>query len=178
MPRHLSDAMIVDAVEGGGAAAAQEHVVSCSQCARKVADARSTLEGVRGTVVPEPPEEYFAALRREIGRRIDSEAPGRMGWERWLWLPALALGGAMALVLALGHVERAGAPAPTLPAWTAVPANEDLAMTALSGLGPSPEDVPYATGDAGLADEVAALSEEESVALVQALRAEMRSGAL
>ncbi len=179
MTRHLSDEMALEAVDGVPGDEAKAHLAACAECDLRVEELRSTLHAVRGSGVPEPPAEYFAALRREVRRRIDAEPAGGR-WRTWLWLPALASGGAMALIVALALAPAQGgrvAP-PTLPAWTAAPVDEDVALTAVRGLGPTPEDVAVATGQLGIADEVVSLSDEESADLVQAVRTEIRSGAL
>jgi anti-sigma factor RsiW len=179
MTRHLSDEMALEAVDGGARDEAKAHLGACTQCELRVEELRSTLHALHGSGVPEPPAEYFTALRREVRRRIDAE-PGGGWWRTWRWLPALATAGAMALIvaLALAPGQRGRVAPATIPAWTAAPADEDVALTAVRGLGPTPEDVALATGQLGIADEVVSLSDEESADLVQAVRTEIRSGAL
>jgi hypothetical protein len=179
MTRHLSDEMALEAVDSGPRDEAKAHLAACAECELKVEELRSTLHAVRAFGVPEPPAEYFAALRREVRRRIDAEPAGGW-WRTWLWLPVLATAGAMALIvaLALAPAQRGRVAPPALPAWTAAPADEDVALTALRGLEPTPEDVAVATGQLGIANEVVSLSDEESADLAQAVRTEIRSGAL
>jgi hypothetical protein len=178
MERHLSDEMALDVVESGPREQTRAHVAACAECGQKIEDLRTALHAVRGAAAPEPPPEYFARLGREIGRRIDSE-PSAAGWRAWLWVPALAVAGAAALYLAVLPPAQSGPGAdPTLPAWTATSADEDIVMTALVGLEPTAEDVAVATGQGGIANEVAGLSEDESVAVAGALQTAIRSGAL
>ncbi len=179
MERHLSDEMAMDVVENGPREPTRAHVAACAECGQKIEDLRTVLDAVRGAAVPEPPPEYFARLGREVGRRIDAE-PSAAGWRAWLWVPALGVAGAAALFVAvpLGPAQGGRGSDPTLPAWTATAADEDIAMTALVGLEPTAEDVAVATGQVGIANEVAGLSEDESVALAGAVQTAILRGAL
>jgi hypothetical protein len=178
MTRHLSDEMAVDLALGALPDASQAHLANCVDCGRKIEEMRETLDAVRADRMDEPSAEYFVAFRRHLGRRIAESAEGR--WRPLLWLPALAVAGAMALVLALavGPGEGPRPSASLLPAWTPASADEGLAFTAVRGLEPTPEDVAVATGQLGIANEVAGLSDDESADLAQAVKTEIRSGAL
>jgi hypothetical protein len=175
MSRHLQDDALLDAVEHEGSESAREHLQSCGECASKVASLRHALEAVRGAVAPEPPPEYWGTLRRQIALRVQESEPRRLSW---MWVPGLALAaGVLALALALPQGARR-IPVRTVPAWSAVSPGEDTVMTALQGLGPSREDLAAVIGTTTVAEEVASLSDEERAELSQALRADMKGGAL
>jgi anti-sigma factor RsiW len=174
MSKHLQDHGLLDAVEGEGTEDAREHLRSCGECASKVEGLRHTLEAVRDAGAPEPPPEYWDALRRQIARRVQEGEPRRSSW---LWVPGLALAaGALGVALVLPAARRATIQ--TLPAWSAIRADEDTVMTALRGLEPSGEDLESVGGTTSVVEEVASLSDEEGVELSRALRAEMKGGAL
>lgn len=177
MSRHLQDEALLDMVEHAGSDEARGHLRACPECASRVADLRRTLEAVRDAGVPEPPPAYWGALRREIARQVGEGESSHAWTSVRFWAPGLALAGALgvALVMAPSTIR---APHPTVPAWSAVPENEETVMTALQGLEPSSEDLASAAGAATIADEVAGLSDEERLELTQALRVEMKGGTL
>ena len=174
MPKHLSDDALLDAAERAGTEV-PEHLLSCVECRSKVEELRGAFEAVRSAGAPEPPPEYWTAFRRQVAARVREEEPRRAFR---LWVPALALAaGALVLALALPRGARE-APPRNLPAWSAIPADEETVMTAVQGLQPSREDVAAVIGTSTVAEEVANLSDEERVELSRALRAEMKGGAL
>jgi hypothetical protein len=127
--------------------------------------------------VPEPPGLYWEVLRRNVGRRI-AEEPGRRSWRGWM-LP-LAVATAAVLVLAMSFVGRpptASDSPPLLPAWSALPpVEEDERLAVVSGLAEG--ELPDWEEGRGLGAFVAGLSDEESEALVAALRVERPEGDL
>jgi hypothetical protein len=173
MSAHLSDRTMVDVLEGGGSPAQWGHVASCAACRTRVEEARAGRELASKAEVPEPPGLYWEALRRNVSRRIAEEPPRR---SRWSWLVPLVAGSAAVLVIALSL----GGPGPSevdalLPAWSALPpVEEDDDLSVVWGL----DDADLTDWDEGrgLGAFVAGLSDDESEALVAALRVERPEG--
>lgn len=172
MRRHLSDERVLDLAEGAGAAEERTHVEACGACASRVEAVREAMTLARRAEVPEPPPLYWEAMRRSVGRRIGEE-PRRS--PRWPWLLPLAAG-ALVVMLWSGHA-RGPAPVaePGLPAWTALPdADADPSLTVLEAvLEASGDDLDEASP---VRAQVAALTDEESQALVDALRVARNGG--
>lgn len=179
---HVSDDRMVDLLEDGGTPVDWAHVAGCQECRVRLEEARSALGLAMATDVPEPPGLYWEALRRNVSRRIGEEPPTRKPWG---W--ALPLAAAVAAVVVIGLVLPGQPPAPpkaaaTLPAWSALPpVEDDEGLAAVSGFtdgeGASLEWAELEEGR-GLGAFVASLSEEESEALVEALRVEEPGGDL
>jgi hypothetical protein len=171
---HLSDADLLDALEGGPGGASARHLAACSACAARLAEAREGLALARAASVPEPPAVYWQSFPRRVAEHLDAAGPQRRPWGGWLW-PAFAT--AAALVVAVLLVPRpvpeppvppATTPARALAAWSALPAAEkDPALPVLEALGP---DLDPALDCGGVAECVAELSDEESQDLVRLLR--------
>ena len=171
MSRHLSDESLLRLAQGEDADADRAHVLACARCAERVEEARAGLVLARRADVPEPSPLYWQAMRRNVGRRI-AEEPRRS--PAWAWLaPVLATAAAiLVVVLTTGRAHAPAAlPAPTLPAWSALPpAEDDVSLEVLEG-------VAIADGDLGTLDEgrgvgafLAGLSDEEYRALADSLR--------
>lgn len=170
MARHLSEKAFVDALDGAVDAASRGHLRECAVCAARVREMEQTLRLASNADVPEPSPLYWDSLRAQIGRRLDEERPAP--WWKRLWAPGLAAAAAAALVM-VSLVPRAPAPSPaarSLPAWSALPEEDDEALTVLGGLGPSDEEVESLAGDRGVAERIADMTDDESRALVEALR--------
>lgn len=177
MIRHLSDESLLRLAQGEGDAAGREHVLACGRCAGRVEDAREGLFLAQRADVPEPSPLYWEAMRRSVGRRI-AEEPRRS--PAWAWLaPVLATAGVvLVVVLTTGRAHApAVLPAPTLPAWSALPpAEEDVSLEVLEG-------VAIADGNLGTLDEgngvsafLAGLSDEEYRGLADSLRESGQGG--
>ena len=170
MRAHLSDQTMTDLLEGGGSPADWAHVASCPDCRDRLDAARSGLEMASSAEVPEPPGLYWEALRRNVSRRI-AEEPPRRSW--WGWLVPVAAASAAMVVIVLFLGGRSPSPsssAPLLPAWSALPpVEDDEGLAVVSGLA-GDQDLEWEEGR-GLGAFVASLSDEESEALVAALRA-------
>lgn len=172
---HISDERLTDLLEGRADAGALEHVSRCERCTGRLEAARFGLTQAHQADVPEPSPLYWEAFRRQVDRRVGAErAAVRMAWR-----PALAAAAALAAAFALlppsprGGVE----PAPTLPAWSALPpAAEDPGFAVLQGLGAEEEDLVGLTSQRGIAGLVAGLSQSERQDLARALQAELRGG--
>jgi hypothetical protein len=178
MAAHLSDKAMMDLLEGGGTARERKHLDSCPACASRLEEARAALELASRTDIPEPPGLYWEALRRNVSRRVAEEPPKRMGWG-WL-VPVAATAGALVVTFSL--VERPPAPtalAPTLPAWSALPpVEEDEDLFVVSGFAIGEDALIEWEEGQGLGAFVAALSDEDSEALVEALGVEQAEGEL
>ena len=171
---HVSDDRMVDLLENRGTPVDWAHVAGCQESRGRLDEARDAEALAAGIDVPEPPGLYWEALRRNVSRRIGAEPPARRPWG---WV--LPLAAAVAAVLVIGLVLPGRAPAPpraaaALPAWSALPPVEtDEGLAAVRGFadGDGVEWAELQEGQ-GLGAFVASLSDEESEALVEALRVE------
>lgn len=176
MGRHLSESEFVDLAEGLADPAARAHAESCEACQARAEALRETLGAVRDVPVPEPPSAYWEGFRGDVDRRIaQAEAPGWRAPRRWV--PALAGLAAAAAVAFVSYAPPVPAPQPTrpvpvLPAWSALPASEDVGLELIQALAPSPEDAASESCRAAY-DCLAALSDDESAAVAETLRQEL-----
>lgn len=172
---HLSDAALMDALEGAPAEGTRRHLEGCGRCRARLAAAEGGRREALGTELPEPPGAYWEAFRRRVSRRIDAEGRRtRLPLRAW---PALAAA-AILVVLAVVPTPRGAtgpgpAVEPRLPAWSALPpADEDGGLELLETVG-----IPDTALDgAALATSVASLDDDESRALAEALEAELGTG--
>jgi hypothetical protein len=181
MTTHLTEKAMTDVLEGGGSPVEWAHVASCRECRSRIEEARRGLDLAARTEVPEPPGMYWEALRRNVGRRI-SEESARPAWRGWL-APLVATAAALAIVVVV-IANRPEAPAVStqaVPAWSALPpVEEDAGLAVLTGLAAAEDGTELTDWEEGqgLGAFVASLSEEESEALVAALRVERPEGEL
>lgn len=175
---HVSDAELMDVLEGTAGRAASRHVEDCRECAARVEEASRGLSLARNADVPEPSPLYWESLRRQVGGQILERAP-QTPVRPWVLGPALALAASLvAAVSLLLPTSRVSAPqGPTLlPAWSALPsADEDEGLEVLRAMAPVADDLGTVTAGQGMADYVEDLSAEESLALADALREELSS---
>jgi hypothetical protein len=183
MTAHLTDKAMTDVLEGGGSPVEWAHVAACPECRSRLDEARRGRDLAGRADVPEPPGMYWEALRRNVGRRISEEAAGSQRG-RWGWLAPLAASAAVlgiVMVFVVGHGE-APAPQPSpVAAWSALPpVEEDEGLAVLTGLATTDPEVGWTSWEEGrgLGAFVAGLSDEESEALVAALRVERPEGDL
>jgi anti-sigma factor RsiW len=173
MAGHLSEARLVEALEGLGDEGTREHLAECEACAARLGEMERTVRLASGAEVPEPSPLYWETFRQQVGRRIE-EAPPRAGWSRF-WVPGLAAavvaGLAIVSFVPASHPPLA-TPTGVLPAWSALPEDDDAAMTVLRSLGPSEDDIEPFEGGGGVAERIAGLSDDESRRLAEALRGE------
>jgi hypothetical protein len=187
---HLDEETLTDLMDrppGGAGPQAEEvraHLSACLHCRARLEQAAAGLELAREADVPEPSPLFWDAFRRQVDLRIEA-GDRRPAWKSWIagpWIAAAAAAlAAVAVILPRANPPAApAAPAgPALPAWSALPpAEEDVALEMLAivvpghtGLGPLAEC--DSLGDC-LA-EAAALSDEESAALTDALERELGS---
>lgn len=175
MARHVTDETLLDVLEGTAEAESRGHAESCAACAARVEEARGGRALARAAEVPEPSPLYWEAFRRNVGRRIESESAGR-SW-RWAWLPVVAAAAAMLLAVPALRPALSTAPAPVLPAWSALPpADQDAGLAVLEGLDIADADLSAVDGERGVVESLADLSDEEVSAFRDALQS--REGAL
>jgi hypothetical protein len=172
MPSHLTSEDLMAVLDGTVSAADRDHVASCATCRALLEEARAGLALAEDSEVPEPSPLYWESFRRQVGRRIETHQ--RRAWGFRL-LPLFA--GAAALVWVLPSLRvvpsPTPAPAPSLPAWSALPpADEDPGLEVLTALAASTPDL--ALGDCtGVTECASELAEDESGELLQALRDEL-----
>jgi hypothetical protein len=175
MTTHLNDERLVEALESDGPldGPSRRHVEECASCGERMRELEQTLRLVADAEVPEPSPLYWEAFRRQIASRLD-EAPRPFAGRRF-WISGLAAVAAAGLVMAtLVPWSPSGTPAVPqrpLPAWSALPEDDDAALTVLQRLAPSDDDLD-SLGAGGVADRLADLSDEESRSLTEALRGE------
>jgi hypothetical protein len=175
--RHLSDDLLLDAVEASADADARAHLVGCAECRSRRDEAREVLRLAREADVPEPSPLYWEAFRRQVGRRI---AEDRRPARAWL-LPLAAAAAALLFVVPLlrNAVPHGSGPgAPPLPAWSALPEgdeDEGLALVAESGIAET--DLAAVGEMKGLDEVLGDLSEEELSAVESLLRGRASEGA-
>jgi hypothetical protein len=180
MVSHVPDERLVDVMEGRGAAD-RVHVEGCPRCRTRLAGAQAGLELADGAAMPEPLPLYWESLRRQLRRRLDEEAAGRPAFWRRVWLgPALAAAAVVVgIVTFFPRATHQPTPSPErrLPAWSALPpADEDEGLDLLRAVAPAVADAAPSAVCGGVAECVAALSDEESQALTERLREAIELG--
>lgn len=181
--RHPAEDVLLEMLEGTAATETKDHVSRCETCRARIAVAEEGLLDSRHAEVPEPPPVYWDAFRRRVGQQIEETEAAALGGRHWWW-PAVA---AVAVVLVavagprlsprLVPVTPATLSGPPVPAWSALPpAAEDTGLGVLSGL--ESADLGSTAECRDAADCVAGLSDDESRALAEALRGEIRGGVL
>lgn len=169
MRSHLEDDVLLDVIEGAASAEATRHAGECAECARRIADARAGLSMAAGAEAPEPSPLFWDAFRGRVASAID--APPARSRYRGFVLPAFLATAAMAAVIAFLPND---GPAP-VAAPASLPAADDAALEGFPGAA-SADDL---AGCHDVAECVADLSDEESRAFAEALRAELgKSGDL
>jgi hypothetical protein len=149
---HLAPDVLIDLVDGRGAAEAQRHVEACALCREAVDGLRATLAHTERVEVPEPSPLFWDHFSTRVREAItDDESlratAHRVGWLRWVAVPAAALMVLFAVGIA---VLRHAPPAPVAGrAAVSAPAAADSEVQAL------PDDGLW-TFVATLSDELAA----------------------
>ena len=92
---HVSDAALMDVVEGAAGERAEQHVAQCAGCRARVDEARAALGFAAAAAVPEPIPAYWDVMRRRVAHAL-VEAPAARS-RRPLWAAAAVAG---ALVIA------------------------------------------------------------------------------
>jgi hypothetical protein len=177
MRSHLTEDMLLEALEGQGSGEARRHLAECEDCARRLDAGRVGLDLAHAADVPEPPPLYWEVFRRQVGRRIDEEGPRRRAFGFWL-LPALATATVALVAFGLFRSPDPGtgreSAAATLPAWSALPpAEEDEGLEVLEAMAASGDALDAALPAQGVAGTLTDLSDEESEVLAHALQYEL-----
>jgi hypothetical protein len=176
---HASDAALMDVLEGSAGDRVLSHVAGCERCRARVDEARSALGWTAQAAVPEPIGSFWDVFRRQVARRVvePTARPSR----RPIWAAA-ALASAALIALVTLVPERASVPPPSatvaaLPAWSALPSEEDdPGLPVLEQIAPTATAAAPAVECADLAACVAGLTDEESDDLADALRQELAAG--
>jgi hypothetical protein len=177
---HVSDAALMDVIEGSAGDREAAHVQGCARCRARVEEARAGLALAAPGEVPEPMPAFWEVLRRRVAVRIE-EAPAVRS-RRPLWAAATLAGAAVIAALSIvptpAPSPSPAAPVAALPAWSPLPpADEDPGLPLLEhAVTPV---MAVATPDVGCADVaecVAGLTDEESGALADALRQQLGRG--
>lgn len=173
MRRHLEDDVLLDVMEGTASADAARHGRECSQCAARIADARAGMTLAANAEAPDPSPRFWDTFRRKVASDVEAAPPLRA--RRFGGFLAPALLATAATVAVLSFLPRDRAPLAVSPAPVAVSsAVPQIAESDAETLAASIDDLACQDVDAC----VASLSEEESLALVEALRADLESGDL
>jgi len=177
----LSDGEFVDLLDGIAAGERRQHVAACPDCQARADEARDGLHRALGAEMPEPSPLYWEAFRRQVGQRI--EADGRASWRPRL---AAALMAAAVLVGIVTLLPRsAGRPGPAairdrgaavlLPPWSALPDPQDDAGLSVLQAMATGEDLSLGS-ECSMAECLAGLSEEDTIALVDELKTSLGNG--
>ena len=173
---HIADDRFLDVLVGDAAADERQHLEECASCRETLAEVRGGFLLARDADVPEPPPLYWETFRARLQDRLPRE--GRV--RRW-GLPAAA---AAVLLVGLGVLTLSppAGPGPepaaaVLPAWSALPPEEDDdALPLLAALDASEELAPTACGD--VAACVLGLTEEEGEEVASGLTFELKGRSL
>jgi len=180
MGKHLAEETLMDILEGSTVERAESHLGRCLHCRTRVEQARAGLVLAREADIPEPSPFYWESFRRQVGRRIEAGEPAAVSWRRLFVGPALATAAAGLAALSL-FVPSPSRPvketAALLPAWSALPpAEEDAGLGVLLAVIPASDGLGPAVECGGLSQCLDDLSDEESLAVANALRRELEGG--
>lgn len=185
MGGHLAEQTLLAVLEGDASVEERAHAEGCAQCQARLEEASAGLELARLAEVPEPGPFYWQSFRSQIGTRIqaDHTAPR---WRRLVLSPWLAVAAAAVVAVAVLLPASGPRPAPVadpgiaarmLPAWSALPpADQDPGLDLLAAVVPGvsePGPLAECQGLGQCLGEAASLSDEDSVALEDALRRDL-----
>lgn len=117
--KHLTEAELVDRIDGALAPSRSVHLEACDTCRAAEAELRDMLARAGDVQIPEPSPlfwEHFSARVHEGVRNAKAGEPSR--WVGWFGSPAVvssgrwALGGTVLTLVLVAAVWRASAPAP------------------------------------------------------------------
>jgi hypothetical protein len=176
---HVSDAALMDMVEGAAGERAERHVAQCAGCRARVDEARTALGLAAAATVPEPIPSYWDAQRRRVARSLVEAPPTRS--RRPLWAAVAVAGAALVGILVVGPgkapVPPRATPAAALPAWSALPpTDEDPALPMLEFVAPTVATAMPAAVCSDVSECVVGLTDDESRELADALRAQLGQG--
>ena len=174
MRSHLEDDVLLDVIEESASAEATRHAAQCAACASRVAEARAGFALASGADAPEPSPLFWDAFRRRVALDIAAERPARpveagSRARRVRLFLAPALLATAATVAVLSFVPRDQGPVAVSPSPMA-------AATAIPGFDDGVDAAAAAIDDLGCSDVAAcvvSLTDEESRALADALRADL-----
>jgi hypothetical protein len=166
MRKHLEDDVLLDVTFGDASVEDTRHADECPECGPRVAEARAGLALAAEAEAPEPSPLFWDVFRRRVAVGIAADRPSR----RFRRFVAPALLATAATVAELSFVPRDPAsvvvsPAPLI-ASSALPVAGDPGAEAMAA---SIDDL----GCSDVADCVVNLSDDESRALAEALRADL-----
>ncbi len=174
---HLSDADVIDVMEGAGGGGARAHAAGCAGCRARLEEARSGLAAAGTTEVPEPSPLFWEALQRNVERTLaaDPRPAPRHGWVAAAMAAATVVV-AIAVLPTRTAIAPPGAPAP-LAAWSALPpSSDDAGLEAVAQVAPAVAEATSPAECRDWAECVATLSDDESRELASALKDEMGGG--
>jgi hypothetical protein len=177
---HVSDAALMDVVEGAAGERAEQHVARCAGCRARVDEARAALGFAAAAAVPEPIPAYWDVMRRRVGHAL-VEAPAARP-RRPLWAAAAVAGAIVIAFLTVGPAKKdpVSAQAPkvaALPAWSPLPeADEDPSLPILELVAPTVAAAMPSALCPDLSECVVGLTDDESQELADALRAQLAHG--
>ena len=176
---HVSDAALMDAVEGAAGERTEQHVAQCASCRARVDEARASLGLAAAAVVPEPVPSYWDVQRRRVARALEEAPPARS--RRPLWAAAALAGAALVAVFTVRPVKAPvpvrATPSAALPAWSPLPAaDEDPALPILELVAPTVATALPAAVCSDVSECVVGLTDDESQELADALRAQLAQG--
>jgi hypothetical protein len=176
---HVSDAALMDVVEGMAGERAEQHVARCEACRARVDEARAALGLAAAAAVPDPIPSYWDAQRRRVARALVEAPPARS--LRPLWAAAAVAGAAVIAVLTVGPTKAPdpvrATPSAALPAWSPLPADDDdPALPILELVAPTVAAAMPSAVCADLSECVVGLTDDESQELADALRAQLAHG--
>lgn len=176
---HVSDAALMDVVEGAAGERTERHVAQCARCRARVDEARTALGFAAAATVPEPIPAYWDVMRRRVAHTL-VEAPAARS-RRPLWAAAAVAGAVVIAFLTVGPAED---PAPVqapkvaaLPAWSPLPeADEDPSLPILELVAPTVAAAMPSAVCSDVSECVVGLTDDESQELADALRAQLAQG--
>jgi len=164
MRTHLDDETLLDVMEGHATADAARHARECAQCASRVAEAREGWSLASSADVPAPSPLYWTAFRSRLASAL---AAPKHRPRLPLFAPALLA--AAAMIAAVFYLPGGSLTTPrgATPVARSSPVLEETAAL----------DAPVLEDELGecpdVAECVAGLSDDDSRALADALRAEL-----
>ena len=176
MPEHLTEEQMVGLVLGETVdEAVHGHAAACLTCARQVAEARDGLRLAREVEQEEPGEDFWRRLRDRSVDRVRADDAARRRRARYAWsLAAAATVLLSVLVWYRPGLRPSGERPPSATAWVALPpADQDAGWSIVEEVVPALDDDETLYPDASV---LADLSPSESQALLEGLRAELRTG--
>lgn len=161
MRTHLDEEALLDVMEGRAPAEAARHARECAECAGRIAEAREGWSLASSADVPAPSPLFWTAFRSRVASSVAAPA-----WRPRLPLLAPALLAAAAIAAAVFYLPGGSAPRSASPIALSSPVLEEAAL-----------DAPVLVEDIAecpdVAECVASLSDDDSRALADALRAEL-----